>query len=41
MRCPGSDVQTCDRRHFLKLAAAVGATLAWGCARVRPSSISQ
>ena len=27
-----------DRRQFLKLAAALGATLAWGCAHVRPSS---
>ena len=27
-----------DRRHFLKLAAAMGATLAWGCASVRPST---
>jgi len=26
------------RRQFLKLAAALGATLAWGCATVRPSS---
>jgi hypothetical protein len=25
-------------RHFLKLAAALGATVAWGCATVRPSS---
>ena len=29
---------TLDRRQFLKLAAALGATLAWGCATVRPSS---
>ena len=29
---------TLDRRQFLKLAAAMGATLAWGCAHVRPSS---
>ncbi|MFC5571115.1 alkaline phosphatase D family protein [Lysobacter yangpyeongensis] len=29
---------TLDRRQFLKLAAAMGATLAWGCATVRPSS---
>ena len=29
---------TLDRRQFLKLAAALGATLAWGCAPVRPSS---
>lgn len=29
---------TLSRRKFLKLAAALGATLAWGCARVRPSS---
>lgn len=28
---------THSRRHFLKLAAALGATLAWGCAPVRPS----
>ena len=27
-----------DRRQFLKLATALGATLAWGCAHVRPSS---
>lgn len=27
-----------DRRHFLKLAAAMGATLAWGCSTLRPSS---
>ena len=27
-----------DRREFLKLAAALGATLAWGCTTVRPSS---
>ncbi|QDA56214.1 alkaline phosphatase D family protein [Thermomonas aquatica] len=27
-----------DRRHFLKLAAAMGATLAWGCASVHPST---
>ncbi len=26
------------RRQFLQLAAAMGATLAWGCASVRPSS---
>ena len=29
---------TLDRRQFLKLAAAMGATLAMGCAHVRPSS---
>jgi len=29
---------TLDRRQFLKVAAALGATLAWGCAPVRPSS---
>jgi len=29
---------TLHRRQFLKLAAALGATLAWGCATVRPSS---
>jgi len=29
---------TLDRREFLKLAAALGATLAWGCTTVRPSS---
>ena len=29
---------TMGRRQFLKLAAALGATLAWGCAAVRPSS---
>jgi alkaline phosphatase D len=27
-----------DRRQFLKLAAALGATLASGCTNVRPSS---
>ena len=27
-----------DRREFLKLAAALGATLAWGCTTVQPSS---
>ncbi|BCT93610.1 alkaline phosphatase [Lysobacter helvus] len=27
-----------DRRQFLKLSAALGATLAWGCASVQPSS---
>jgi alkaline phosphatase D len=27
-----------DRRQFLKLAAALGATLAWGCTTLRPSS---
>jgi alkaline phosphatase D len=29
---------TLERRQFLKLAAALGATLAWGCTTVRPSS---
>jgi alkaline phosphatase D len=29
---------TFNRRQFLKLAAALGATLAWSCAAVRPSS---
>ena len=29
---------TLDRRQFLKLAAALGATVAWGCAPVRTSS---
>jgi alkaline phosphatase D len=29
---------TMDRRQFLQLSAALGATLAWGCAPVRPSS---
>jgi len=29
---------TMDRRQFLKLAAAMGATLAWGCSTLRPSS---
>ncbi|MGA9342721.1 MAG: twin-arginine translocation signal domain-containing protein, partial [Rhodanobacteraceae bacterium] len=29
---------TLDRRQFLKLAAALGATLASGCATMRPSS---
>ena len=27
-----------DRRHFLNFAAAMGATLAWGCSTLRPSS---
>src|SRR5580704_9593960 len=27
-----------DRRQFLKLAAALGATLAWSCTSVRPSA---
>ncbi|MFT3898543.1 MAG: alkaline phosphatase D family protein [Thermomonas sp.] len=27
-----------DRRQFLKLAAALGATLAWGCSTIRPST---
>jgi alkaline phosphatase D len=27
-----------DRRQFLKLAAALGATLAWGCSTLHPSS---
>lgn len=31
-------MSTIDRRRFLKLASALGATLAWGCATVRPSS---
>ena len=29
---------TLDRRRFLQLAAAMGATLAWGCSTLRPSS---
>ena len=29
---------TLDRRQFLKLAAALGATLAWGCSTVQPST---
>jgi len=29
---------TLDRRQFLRIAAALGATLAWGCSTVRPSS---
>ena len=29
---------TLDRRQFLQLAAALGATLAWGCSTVQPSS---
>lgn len=29
---------TLSRRHFLKLATALGATLAWGCSTTRPSS---
>jgi alkaline phosphatase D len=29
---------TLDRRGFLKLAAAMGATLAWSCSTLRPSS---
>jgi len=32
-------MQTLDRRHFLKLAAALGATLAWGCAHVPLPSV--
>ena len=28
---------TLDRRAFLKLSAALGATLAWGCTTLRPS----
>jgi alkaline phosphatase D len=31
-------MSTLDRRQFLQLATALGATLAWGCAHVRPSS---
>ncbi|MEO8673899.1 MAG: PhoD-like phosphatase N-terminal domain-containing protein, partial [Tahibacter sp.] len=31
-------MSTLDRREFLKLATALGATLAWGCSPVRPSS---
>ena len=31
-------MSTLDRRDFLKAAAALGATLAWGCSPVRPSS---
>src|SRR5436190_9620390 len=38
MRATGSDMPTYDRRQFLKIAAALGATLAWGCTHVRPSS---
>jgi alkaline phosphatase D len=37
-RCKGTDMPTLDRRQFLKLAAALGATLAWGCAYVPLSS---
>src|SRR5690606_29682948 len=29
---------TLDRRQFLKVAAAMGATLAWSCSTLRPSS---
>ena len=29
---------TLDRRQFLQLAAALGATLAWGCSTVQPST---
>lgn len=29
---------TLNRRQFLKLAAALGATLAWGSATARPSA---
>ena len=32
------DMPTLDRRQFLKLAAAMGATLAWSCSTLRPSS---
>ena len=32
------DMPTIGRRHFLKLSVALGASLAWGCAAVRPSS---
>ena len=38
IRIRWADMPTLDRRQFLKLAAALGATLAWGCAPVRPSS---
>ena len=31
-------MSTKGRRQFLKLSVALGASLAWGCARVRPSS---
>jgi alkaline phosphatase D len=31
-------MSTIDRRQFLKLSVALGASLAWGCATVRPSS---
>ena len=27
-----------DRRHFLKYATDISATLAWGCSTLRPSS---
>jgi alkaline phosphatase D len=33
-----TDMPTLDRRQFLRIAAALGATLAWGCSTVRPSS---
>ena len=33
-----ADMPTLHRRQFLKLAAAMGATSAWGCATVRPSA---
>ena len=29
---------TLDRRQFLKLAAAMGATLGWSCSTLRPSA---
>src|SRR3954466_5067597 len=32
------DMRTVGRRHFLNLSVALGASLAWGCAPVRPSS---
>ena len=33
-----TDMPIMDRRHFLKLSAAMGATLAWGCTPVQQSS---
>lgn len=33
-----AEMSTLNRRQFVKLAATLGATLAWGCTTVRPSS---
>src|SRR3984885_11630234 len=32
------DMSSMGRRQFLKLSVALGASMAWGCAAVRPSS---